>query len=107
MDVSGAATLVTMTSDRSKAYRRVVTTLRDMGPATLHPSEQACIREAADMLLFCRDLDREDARTAFAAAATLTERLNEAERWTSWRARRLLDDVWACGPGAIVEAAAA
>jgi len=97
-----------MTSDRAKAYRRVVTTLRDIGPPTLLPSEQACIREAADMLLFCRDLDGKDARTAFAAAAMLTDGLIEAKRWTSWRARRLLDDIWACGPGAaMLEAAAA
>jgi hypothetical protein len=97
-----------MTSDRAKAYRRVVTTVRDMGPAKLWPSEQACIREAADALIFCPDLDRADARTAFAAAATLTDGLIDAGRWTSSRARGLLDDIWACGPGAVMlEAVAA
>jgi hypothetical protein len=96
-----------MTSDRAKAYRRVVTTVRDMGPAKLWPSEQACIREAADTLLFCCDLDGEDARTAFAAAATLTDRLTEADRWSGFRARRLLDDIWACGPGATMPEAVA
>src|SRR3954462_8989485 len=63
------------------------------------PYEQACIREAADTLLFCRDLDGEDARAAFSAAATLTDRLIDAGRWTSSGACRLLDDGWACGPG--------
>ena len=97
-----------MTSDRTKAYRHVVTTLRDMGPAKLSPSEQACIREAADILLFCGDLDGEDARTAFATVAALTDHLIEAGRWTNSRVRRLLDDIWACGPGvAIPEALAA
>jgi hypothetical protein len=96
-----------MTSDRAKAYRRVVTTVRDMGPAKLWPSEQACIREAADMLLFCSDVDGADARTALAAAGTLTDGLTEAGRWTSSRARRLLDDIWACGPGAALLAASA
>jgi hypothetical protein len=97
-----------MTSDRAKAYRHVVTTLRDMGPAKLLASEQACIRGAADVLLFCSDLDGEDARTAFAAMATLTDRLIEAGRWTGPRGRRLLDDIWACGPGvAVPEAVAA
>jgi hypothetical protein len=97
-----------MTSDRAKAYRHVVTTLRDMGPAKLLPSEQACIREAADVLLFCSDLDGEDARTAFVAVATLLDRLTQAGRWTGSRARRLLDDIWACGPGvAMPEAIAA
>jgi hypothetical protein len=89
-----------MTSDRAKAYRRVVTTVHDMGPAKLSSSERACIREAADMLLFCRDLDGKDARRAFAAAATLTDRLTESGRWTRSSTRRLLDDIWACGPGA-------
>jgi len=97
-----------MTSDRAKAYRRVVMTVRDMGPAKLWPPEQACIRDAADTLLFCGDLRGDDARTAFAAAATLTDALVEAGRWTSFRARRLLDDIWACGPGAaMLETAAA
>jgi hypothetical protein len=71
-----------------------------MGPAKLWPAEQACIREAADALLFCRDL-REDgaAKEALAAVALLSDDLIDAERWTSRRAQGLLDDVWACGPG--------
>jgi hypothetical protein len=96
-----------MTSDRANAYRRVIATLRDIGPATLSRSEQACIREAADILLVCDDLDREDARAALPGAATLADRLIEAGRWTSWRARRLLDDILGCGPGAGAVAAAA
>jgi len=96
----GAATLIVMTSDRAKAYRRVVRTVRDMGPAKLLPSEQTCVREAADTLLFCRDLDGEEARATFAAAAELTDRLIESGRWTDSRGRLLLDDIWACGPGA-------
>jgi hypothetical protein len=97
-----------MTSDRAKAYRRVVMTVRDLGPAKLLPSEQGCIREAADTLLFCRDLDGDDAREVFAEAAGLADALIESGRWTSSRARRLLDDIWACGPGAaLLEVAAA
>src|SRR3954465_2457206 len=89
-----------MTHDRAKGYRRVVRTVREVGPAKLWPSEQACIREAADTLLFCRDLDGEDARAAFTAAATLTDRLIDAGRWTSPGAGRLPFAVWAGGPGA-------
>jgi hypothetical protein len=96
----GAVTLDTMTSDRAKAYRRVVTTVRDMGPAKLWPFEEVGIREAADTLVFCRDFDGEDARREFAAAATLTDGLIDGGRWSSFRARRLLDDIGACGPGA-------
>jgi len=45
---------------------------------------------------------------AFAAAATLTDGLIDGGRWTSSRARALLDDIWACGPGAVLlEAVAA
>jgi hypothetical protein len=41
-----------MTSIRASAYRRVVQTLRDVAPAKLWPAEEACIREAADAMLF-------------------------------------------------------
>jgi hypothetical protein len=69
-----------------------------MGAAKLWPAEQACIREAADALLFCSDLAEEDARRALAALAVLTDDLIDAERWTPQRAQQLLDDLWACGP---------
>ena len=88
-----------MTSYRASAYRRVIQTLRDMGPAKLWPVEQACLREAADSLLFCMEPDADGAaHLALAAVAVLTDELIDAERWTPERAQRLLDDVWACGP---------
>jgi hypothetical protein len=91
--------LVDMTTARATAYRRVLQTLRDMGPAKLWPKEQACIRESADALVFCSDLAHDPAaREALSAIATLTDELVDAERWSPERARRLLDDVWACGP---------
>jgi hypothetical protein len=92
-----------MTSLRATAYRRVVKTLRDLGAAKLWPAEQACIREAADALLFCRDLDDSDARHAVAAVTVLTDDLIEAKRWTSLRAMQLLDDIWGCGPRATLD----
>jgi hypothetical protein len=95
----GSATLAGMTSDQSSAYQRVVTTLRDMGPAKLWPAEQACVREAADALFFCADRADEESRSAFAAVTALMDSLVETERWTGSRAEQLLDDVWACGPG--------
>jgi hypothetical protein len=70
-----------------------------MGPAKLWPREQAIIREAADALVFAKDLSNEEARMALAAAAVLTDDLIDAERWTPSRAQQLLDDIWACGPG--------
>jgi len=88
-----------MTSYRAVAYRRVIQTLRDMGPAKLWPAEQACVREAADALLFCTEPDADGAaQVALAAVAVLTDELIDAQRWTPERAQRLLDDIWACGP---------
>jgi hypothetical protein len=89
---------------RSLAYLRVLRTLRDMGPAKLWPKEQACIREAADALLFCTDIATDRAaRLALADIATLSDGLIDTERWTPQRARRLFDDVWACGPGQLLD----
>ena len=88
-----------MTTHRAIAYRRVIQTLRDMGPAKLLPAEQACLRDAADTLLFCTEPDADGAgQLALAAVAVLTDDLIDSERWTLERAQRLLDDVWACGP---------
>jgi hypothetical protein len=93
-----------MTSARAHAYRRVLTTLREIGPSKLWPSEQACIRDAADALLFCADLDEDSAaRGALAAVTTLADDLTEAGRLLSARAHRLLDDIWACGPSPAYE----
>ena len=97
-----------MTSYRAAAYRRVIQTLRDMGPAKLLPAEQACIREAADTLLFCTEPDADGAAEgALAAVAVLTDDLIDAERWTPERAQRLLDDIWACGPWGMLDLAIA
>jgi hypothetical protein len=91
--------LLGMTTARATAYRRVLQTLRDMGPAKLWPNEQACVREAADALLFSSDLaDDAGARDALAAIAALGDDLVASARWSPPRAQRLLDDVWACGP---------
>jgi hypothetical protein len=88
-----------MTRHRASAYRRVLRTLREIGPAQLHPAEQTSIREAADALLFCSDLDADvTAHAALATIAVLTDDLIDAQRWSLQRAQRLLDDIWACGP---------
>jgi hypothetical protein len=88
-----------MTSLRATAYRRVVKTLRDSGAAKLWLAEQACIREAADALLFCTDLASDGAaRAALTAVSTLGDDLIHAERWSPERVQQLVDDVWACGP---------
>lgn len=90
---------MSMTTYRAAAYRRVIQTLRDMGPAKLHTAEQGCLREAADTLLFCTQPAKDGAaQVALAAVAVLTDDLVDSERWSPDRAQRLLDDIWACGP---------
>jgi hypothetical protein len=88
-----------MTSERARAYARVMMTLRDLGPAKLRPSEQALTRVAADSLLFCADIvtDR-SARAAFSDFDEMRDRLVATGRWSAKRAAQFADDVWACGP---------
>ena len=88
-----------MTRARAAAYRRVISTLGDVGRAKLLPKEEACVREAADALLFSRDLAHDSAaRAALTALAALGDDLVASARWSRDRAYRLIDDVWACGP---------
>jgi hypothetical protein len=97
--------LVRMTSARALAYRRVVETLREIGPAKLWPREQSCIRDAADALLFSADLEHDaGARAALAALTALADDLTQSGRLMAVRADRLLDDIWACGPAAATDA---
>lgn len=88
-----------MNADRARAYARVTTTVNDLGPAKLLPSELATIRHVADTLLFCADLAGDaSARAAFADLMELHDHLIDNGRWSSRLAGRLADDVWACGP---------
>jgi hypothetical protein len=91
-----------MTSDRAKAYGRVVATIEELGAAKLQPGEVERIRAAADTLLFSEDMSAPEARTALADAEELTEALAASERWTEERAQRLFDDLAECGPVAHV-----
>ena len=88
-----------MTADRAQAYGRVMKTLADMGPAKLQPRERALVREAADAMLFARDIDEDaHAQMAFDALHEMVETLVESERWLFQTADRLLRDVEDCGP---------
>jgi hypothetical protein len=89
-----------MTSERTRAYGRVVKTLDDIGPAKLQPFEQQRIREAADTLIFA--VDAEEARTAIEDVEALGAHLVASGRWTAERAQQLVDDLTACGPVAPV-----
>jgi hypothetical protein len=87
-----------MSSERAHAYRRVMTTLREVGPSKLTADEQRRIREAADALLFSPSLA--DDPTAWAAlddVQALARVLHDSDRWTELSVRTLLDDLTGCG----------
>ena len=94
-----------MTPERAHAYRRVLHTLKELGPAKLQSGEQELIRDAVDSLLFAQDLNEDaGAREALREVGTLAETLVESGRWERITAMRLVDDVSQCGPGAPVPA---
>src|SRR4051812_10783286 len=96
------------TSERSRAYGRVVNTLREVGAAKLLPAEQDMIREAADTLLFSGESSPDDSvGEAVSTIETVAAYLVESERWTLDQASRLVDDVLACGHLHVVRAHAA
>ena len=86
-----------MNVDRSQAYGRVMKILADEGPSKLFPAEMQVIRTAADALFFDGD-----AYDELAAVEDLAQQLVDADRWLPDHARRLVDDVAACGPPASV-----
>ncbi|MEA2340560.1 MAG: hypothetical protein QOG11_637 [Solirubrobacteraceae bacterium] len=85
-----------MNADRAAAYGRVMHTLEELGPTKLWPGEQQQVRDAADALLFSDDA--EHAREVLLGVEELSEHLVSTGRWTPERARRLVDDLGACGP---------
>ena len=87
-----------MTSERARAYGRVVATLDDLGATKLQQDEVERVRAAADTLLFCEDIDDPAAREALEDVEDLAQHLADTGRWLDERARRLADDVAACGP---------
>jgi hypothetical protein len=89
-----------MNTERTEAYGRVVKTLEDLGPAKLQPAEQERVRDAADTLIFASGLD--DARAALEDVDALAEHLVASDRWSSDRARQLVEDILACGPVTVV-----
>jgi hypothetical protein len=88
-----------MTNERTTAYRRVMKTLEDLGPSKLFADEQDRIRYAADSLIFCSALERDDAALeALTDIELLSQALVDSGRWEQITAMRLRDDVSQCGP---------
>ena len=88
-----------MTTNRARAYGRVMTLIDELGPAKLHHDEQQAIRDAADALLFTTDVaSDEDAKAALNRLDDMMERLVVAERLIPETSDTILDAVEACGP---------
>ena len=96
-----------MSPERTQAYRRVLSTLDDLGPAKLQDDEQDRIRTAADTLLFVVSPDDDAAREAIADIEDLCRALVDSGRWEPVTADALAADVRGCGPGTTPDIAAA
>ena len=88
-----------MTTNRARAYGRVMTLIDELGPAKLHADEQQAIRDAADALLFAFDVSSDtEARNALDQLDQAMDRLVASERLIPETADTILDAVEACGP---------
>ena len=88
-----------VTKNRARAYRRVITLIDELGPAKLHAEEQQTVRDAADAVLFTRDVatDPDTRRTLRELDATL-DALVDGGRLLRETADRIVDAVEGCGP---------
>ena len=94
-----------MNGERAQAYGKAMKTLEDLSASKLHPGEQDVVREAADALFFCENLEGDPAaEQALADFYELVARLMESERLLGETAGRLTAAVEACGPLAPVAA---
>jgi hypothetical protein len=88
-----------MTTNRARAYGRVMNLIDELGPAKLHLDEQQAVREAADALLFTTDVASDDeAKAALNHLDGVMERLVANERLMAETSDTILDAVEACGP---------
>ncbi len=88
-----------MTTNRARAYGRVMTLVEELGPAKLHGDEQQAIRDAADALLFTIDVASDpEAKAALDHLDEVMDRLVAAERLIPETSDTILDAVEACGP---------
>jgi hypothetical protein len=92
-------------SERAQAYGQAIKVLDDLSASKLHEHEQDVVREAADALFFCENLDGDPgAEQALANLYDLVDRMIENERLLPETGGRLTGLVEACGPLAGVAA---
>ena len=78
-------------------------TLEDLAASKLHPAEQDVVREAADGLFFCENLEEDPATEKLLARLyELVDHLMDGGRLLPETAGRLTSVVEACGPPASV-----
>jgi hypothetical protein len=88
-----------MSPDRAAAYRKVMHTLAELGPAKLLEAEQQRIRLAADNLIFSRALEEDvEAQEAIDDVERLCRALVDSGRWEQRSAAQLAEDLIECGP---------
>ena len=88
-----------MTTNRARAYGRVMNLIEELGPAKLHADEQQAVRDAADALLFTTDVASDaDAKAALNHLDDVMQRLVDGERLIPETSDAILDAVEACGP---------
>jgi hypothetical protein len=88
-----------VTTRRAEAYGRVVQVLNGPDGEELTREEMNRVRENADALFFCEDLEVDPAaRDAADEIADLAVELVESGRWDEDTAEELVSDVLACGP---------
>ena len=88
-----------MTTNRARAYARVLNLIEELGPAKLHPDEQQAVRDAADGLLFTTDIASDnEAKAALNHLDDVMQTLVDSERVIPETADAILDAVEACGP---------
>jgi hypothetical protein len=86
-------------SERAQAYGQVTKLLDDLSASKLHKHEQEVVREAADALFFCENLDGDPgAEQALADFYDLVDHMTEAERLLPETGGKLTSAVEACGP---------
>jgi len=91
-----------MSPERTNAYRRVLNTIAELGPSKLQDVEQDRIRYAADSLIFCADLDADQAgREALVETQLMLDALVQSGRWQRATADRLAADLRGCGPAPV------
>lgn len=97
-----------MSPERTRAYRQVVQTLKELGPSKLQAGEQDRIRDAADNLIFSSDVNEDAAaRNALEDVEQLCRDLVASGRWEQVTADRLAADIARCGPARHAELEAA